>query len=194
MEAQDRILRHFTDHAETAHQSLELLGDRIAQVANRMSECLINDGKILCCGNGGSATESQHLSSELLNRFERDRPGLPAIPLTADMATITSIANDYCYEEIFAKQIRALGHSRDILVVYTTSGNSKNLFNAVNAAHDRDMTVVLMNGKDGGALAPLLRESDFELRVPSMRTAHVQEMHLLITHCICDLIDHHLFG
>jgi D-sedoheptulose 7-phosphate isomerase len=194
MEAQDRILRHFTDHAETAHQSLELLGDRIAQVANRMSECLINDGKILCCGNGGSATESQHLSSELLNRFERDRPGLPAIPLTADMATITSIANDYCYEEIFAKQIRALGHSRDILVVYTTSGNSKNLFNAVNAAHDRDMTIVLMNGKDGGALAPLLRESDFELRVPSMRTAHVQEMHLLITHCICDLIDHHLFG
>jgi D-sedoheptulose 7-phosphate isomerase len=194
MEAQDRILRHFTDHAETAHQSLELLGDRIAQVANRMSECLIHDGKILCCGNGGSATESQHLSSELLNRFERDRPGLPAIPLTADMATITSIANDYCYEEIFAKQIRALGHSRDILVVYTTSGNSKNLFNAVNAAHDRDMTVVLMNGKDGGALAPLLRESDFELRVPSMRTAHVQEMHLLITHCICDLIDHHLFG
>ena len=194
MEAQDRILRHFTDHAETAHQSLNLLGDRIALVANRMSECLINDGKILCCGNGGSATESQHLSSELLNRFERDRPGLPAIPLTADMATITSIANDYCYEEIFAKQIRALGHAQDILVVYTTSGNSKNLFNAVNAAHDRDMTVVLMNGKDGGALAPLLRESDFELRVPSMRTAHVQEMHLLITHCICDLIDHHLFG
>ena len=194
MEPQDRIIRHFTDHAETAHHSLSLLGDRIAQVANRMSECLVNDGKILCCGNGGSATESQHLSSELLNRFERDRPGLPAIPLTADMATITSIANDYCYEEIFAKQIRALGHAHDILVVFTTSGNSKNLFNAVNAAHDRDMSVVLMNGKDGGALAPLLRESDFELRVPSMRTAHVQEMHLLITHCICDLIDHHLFG
>jgi len=134
------------------------------------------------------------LSSELLNRYERDRPGLPAIALTTDVAAITSIANDYQFDEVFAKPIRALGQSNDVLVMYTTSGNSANLLKAASAAHDRDMSIIALSGRDGGPLAPLLREIDLELRVPSDSTARIQEMHLLITHCLCDLIDLQLFG
>jgi D-sedoheptulose 7-phosphate isomerase len=155
---------------------------------------LLSDGKILCCGNGGSAAQAQHFSSELLNRFERERPGLPAIALTTDTSALTSIANDYRFDEVFAKQIRALGQPNDILVLFTTSGNSGNILNAASAAHDREMVVVALTGRDGGALAPLLRESDLEIRVPSMVTARVQEIHLLVIHCLCDLIDHQLFG
>jgi D-sedoheptulose 7-phosphate isomerase len=159
-----------------------------------LAHCLLNDGKILCCGNGGSAAQAQHFSSEMLNRFERERPGLPAITLTTDTSTLTSIANDYHYDEVFAKQIRALGHSNDLLLVYTTSGNSNSILSAAVAAHDRDMTVIALSGRDGGALAPLLRDTDIEIRVPSLSTARVQEAHLIITHCFCDLIDHQLFG
>jgi D-sedoheptulose 7-phosphate isomerase len=194
MTLQDRINQQFAAHTETTQDSLLRLGDRIEAAAVRLANCLLNDGKILCCGNGGSAAEAQHLSSELLNRYERDRPGLPAIALTTDTAALTSIANDYRFDEVFAKQIRALGHSNDVLVIYTTSGNSANLLSAASAAHDRDMTIVALNGRDGGPLAPLLRETDLELRVPSDSTARVQELHLLVTHCLCDLIDHQLFG
>jgi D-sedoheptulose 7-phosphate isomerase len=194
MTLQDRINQQFAAHTETTQDSLLRLGDRIEAAAVRLANCLLNDGKILCCGNGGSAAEAQHLSSELLNRYERDRPGLPAIALTTDTAALTSIANDYRFDEVFAKQIRALGHSNDVLVLYTTSGNSANLLSAASAAHDRDMTIVALTGRDGGPLAPLLRETDLELRVPSDSTARVQELHLLVTHCLCDLIDHQLFG
>jgi D-sedoheptulose 7-phosphate isomerase len=194
MNFQDRIHRQFAAHTDTTLETLAQLSEGIEAAAERLVQCLLNDGKILCCGNGGSATEALHLSSELLNRFERDRPGLPAIALTGDTATITSIGNDYRFEEIFAKQIRALGQTNDVLVIYTTSGNSGNLLAAASAAHDRNMVIIALNGKDGGPLAPLLRETDIELRVPSTRTAHIQEMHLLITHCLCDLIDHQLFG
>lgn len=194
MTLQDRINQQFAAHTETTQDSLLRLGDRIEAAAVRLANCLLNDGKILCCGNGGSAAEAQHLSSELLNRYERDRPGLPAIALTTDTAALTSIANDYRFDEVFAKQIRALGHSNDVLVIYTTSGNSANLLSAASAAHDRDMTIVALTGRDGGPLAPLLRETDLELRVPSDSTARVQELHLLVTHCLCDLIDHQLFG
>jgi D-sedoheptulose 7-phosphate isomerase len=130
----------------------------------------------------------------MLNRFERERPGLPAVALTTDTSTLTSIANDYHYDDVFAKQIRALGHANDSLLVYSTSGNSASILSAAMAAHDRDMTVIALSGRDGGALAPLLRDGDIEIRVPSMSTARVQETHLIITHCFCDLIDHQLFG
>ena len=194
MEFQDRIVRQFALHAETTQETLLRLSDGIEAAAIHLANCLLNDGKILCCGNGGSAAEAQHLSSELLNRFDRDRPGLPAISLTTDTAAITSIANDYQFEDIFAKPIRALGQSSDVLVIYTTSGNSGNLLKAASAAHDCDMTIIALSGRDGGPLAPLLSESDLELRVPSDITARVQEIHLLITHCLCDLIDVQLFG
>ena len=194
MSFQDRITRQFALHTETSQETLLRLGDRIEAAAIHLANCLLSDGKILCCGNGGSAAEAQHLSSELRNRFDRDRPGLPAIALTTDVAAITSIANDYQFEDVFAKPIRALGQSSDVLVIYTTSGNSGNLLKAASAAHDRDMTIIALSGRDGGPLAPLLRDGDLELRVPSDITARIQETHLLITHCLCDLIDVQLFG
>jgi len=194
MNFQERIVNQFSVHAETSQETLIRLSDRIEAAAIRLSNCLLNDGKILCCGNGGSAVEAQHFSSELLNRYDRDRPWLPAIALTTDIAAITSIANDYQFDEVFAKPIRALGQSNDVLVIYTTSGNSTNLLNAAGAAYDRDMTVIALSGRDGGPLAPLLRDIDLELRVPSDSTARIQEMHLLMTHCLCDLIDLQLFG
>ena len=194
MSLQERIARHFTASIETSQETLLRLGDLIEAAAVRLAQCLLNDGKILCCGNGGSAAAAQHFSSELLNRFERDRPGLPAIALSTDTSALTSIANDYRFAEVFAKPIRALGHAHDILVLYTTSGNSANILRAATAAHDRDMSIIALSGRDGGPLAPLLRETDIEIRVPSETTARIQELHLLITHCFCDLIDHQLFG
>jgi D-sedoheptulose 7-phosphate isomerase len=194
MNLHERIVSQFTANAEATQDTLLRLGDLIEAAAVRLANCLLNDGKILCCGNGGSAAEAQHFSSELLNRYERDRPGLPAIALTTDTSALTSIANDYRFDEVFAKQIRALGHPHDMLVIYTTSGNSANILSAATAAHDRDMSIIALSGRDGGPLAPLLRETDLEIRVPSESTARIQEVQLLITHCFCDLIDHQLFG
>lgn len=194
MNLHERIHQRFAASRQAQQDTLELLAGNIELAAQKLAACLLTDGKLLCCGNGGSAAEAQHLSSELLNRYERERPGLPAIALTCDSSTLTSIANDYSYDEVFSKQVRALGHSGDVLVVYTTSGNSRSVLNAVTAAHDRDMTVVALSGKDGGPLAPLLRESDIEIRVPCENTALVQEVHLIVTHCLCDLVDQQLFG
>ncbi|CAL1239061.1 phosphoheptose isomerase [Candidatus Methylocalor cossyra] len=194
MNLQQRIVQHFTAHVEASQETLLRLGDLIETAAVQLAHCLLNDGKILVCGNGGSAAQAQHLASELLNRYERERPGLPAIALTTDSSTLTSIANDYRYDEVFAKPIRALGQESDTLVVYTTSGNSASILNAVSAAHDRNMAIIALTGRDGGALAPLLRETDIEIRVPADITARIQEIHLLITHCFCDLIDQQLFG
>ncbi len=194
MSLQERIISQFTANAELNQDTLIRFGDLIEAAAARLSHCLLNDGKILVCGNGGSAAQAQHFSSELINRYERDRPGLPAISLATDVCALTSIANDYRFDEVFAKQIRALGHADDILVLYTTSGNSASILSAATAAHDRDMNVIALSGRDGGALAPLLRETDLEIRVPSEVTARIQEIQLLITHCFCDLIDQQLFG
>ncbi|MEW5008429.1 MAG: phosphoheptose isomerase [Cycloclasticus sp.] len=196
MSLQERIYQHFTDSIQTKHDALEELPAAIEFAAQTIVQSLLNNGKVLSCGNGGSAGDAQHFSSEMLNRFERERPSLPAIALSTDTSTITSIANDYSYNEIFSKQIRALGQAGDILLAYTTSGNSGNIIEAVKAAHDRDMIVIAVTGKDGGQLASLtlLHESDIELRVPSNSTARIQEVHLLITHCLCDLIDVQLFG
>jgi D-sedoheptulose 7-phosphate isomerase len=194
MDFQERITRHFAQHIQVCQEVSQNLAGQIEVASIRLAQSLLHDGKILTCGNGGSAAQAQHLSSELLNRFERERPGLPGIALSTDTSALTSIANDYRYDEVFGKQIRALGHSEDTLVVYTTSGNSGSILNAVMAAHDRGMGVVALNGKDGGALAPLLKPSDIEIRVACESTARIQEVQLIITHCICDLIDRQLFG
>jgi len=196
MSLQERIYQHFTDSIQTKHDALEQLPPIIESAAQTIVQSLLNNGKVLSCGNGGSAGDAQHFSSEMLNRFERERPSLPAIALSTDTSTITSIANDYSYNEIFSKQVRALGQAGDILLAYTTSGNSGNIIEAVKAAHDRDMVVIAVTGKDGGQLSSLtlLNENDIELRVPSNSTARIQEVHLLVTHCLCDLIDVQLFG
>ncbi|HIF54328.1 MAG: phosphoheptose isomerase [Methylococcales bacterium] len=194
MSLQNRIINHFTESIQIKQAAMASLPDLIAFGSQQMVEALVNDKKILCCGNGGSAADAQHFSSEMLNRYERERPALPAIALTTDTSTITSIANDYHFDEIFAKQIRALGQAGDILLVYSTSGHSANIISAIQTAHDKELTVIALTGKDGGKLSSVLNETDIEIRVPSNSTARIQEVHLLITHCFCDLIDQQLFG
>ena len=194
MDMQHRIRQLFTDSIETKTRAMDVLGPSIEQGSQLMVNALLSEGKILTCGNGGSAGDAQHFSSELLNRFERERPSLPAIALTTDASTMTSIANDYSYEEVFSKQIRALGQPGDVLLAISTSGNSANVMQAIQAAHDRDMHVVALTGRDGGAMASLLMPEDVEIRVPARSTARIQEVHLLAIHCLCDLIDRQLFG
>ncbi len=190
----ERITQNFNDSIATKQRALDLLGAPIARAAGVCIEALLSDGKILSCGNGGSAADAQHFSSEMLNRFERERPGLPAIALTTDSSTLTSIANDYHYSEVFARQVRALGKRGDVLLAISTSGNSENVVRAAAAAQERGLRVVALTGRDGGALAYALKDEDVEIRVPSQSTARIQEVHLLALHCLCDLIDHHLLG
>jgi len=190
----ERINRLFSDSIETKQTNLPLIAAPIKESAELIVNCLLEGGKILCCGNGGSAGDAQHFSSEMLNRFERERPGLPAIALTTDSSTLTSIANDYAYQEVFAKQISALGHPGDILLAISTSGNSLNVLRAVETAKEQQMKVVVLSGRDGGELVNLLHKEDREIRVDSPSTARIQELHLLIIHCLCDLIDTQLLG
>jgi D-sedoheptulose 7-phosphate isomerase len=185
---EQRVRRHFEESIATKQSAIGL-APAIAAAAATMTRCLLEDGKILSCGNGGSAADAQHFSSELLNRFELERPGLPAVALTTDSSTLTSIANDYAFVEVFAKQVRALGQPADVLLAISTSGNSENVARAIHAAHERGLRVVTLTGRDGGAIAGLLADGDIEIRVPAERTARIQEVHLLIIHCLCDLID-----
>jgi D-sedoheptulose 7-phosphate isomerase len=194
MDAESRVNNHFAESIVAKQAAADLLPPMIANAGLLMGQSLQGDGKILSCGNGGSAGDAQHFSSELLNRFERERPGLPAVALTTDSSTLTSIANDYAYEDIFSKQVRALGRSGDVLLAISTSGNSENVNRAVAAAHERSMQVVALSGRDGGQMAQLLSAGDVEIRVPTERTARIQEVHLVIIHCLCDLIDESLFG
>jgi D-sedoheptulose 7-phosphate isomerase len=194
MDPLTRIRDHFAESIATKQTSAEALAESIAAGGRIMSDALLADGKILSCGNGGSAADSQHFSSELLNRFEMERPGLPAMALTTDSSTLTSISNDYSYEEIFSKQVRALGKPQDVLLGISTSGNSENVIRAINAAHERGMKVVALSGRDGGRMADMFEEGDVEIRVPATRTARIQEVHLLVIHCLCDLIDTTLLG
>jgi D-sedoheptulose 7-phosphate isomerase len=189
-----RVRDHFAESNATKQAAAEQLAETIVVAGRLMSEALLDDGKILSCGNGGSAADSQHFSSELLNRFERDRPGLPALALTTDSSTLTSISNDYAYEEIFSKQVRALGKSGDVLLGISTSGNSENVIRAIAAAHERGMNVVALTGGSGGRMADAFTEGDVEIRVPATRTARIQEVHLVVIHCLCDLIDATLLG
>jgi len=190
----ERIGNQIAASVTTAQAVADSLSGGIEAAAITIADCLLSDGKILCCGNAGSAAHSQHFATLMLNGFEKERPGLPAVVLSSDTSTLTAIAQDHRFEEVFAKQIRALGHAGDILVLFTICGTSPNILAAANAAHDRDMKVIALTGRDGGALSPLLEETDVEVRVPSDSAARVQEAHLLITHCLCDLIDHRLFG
>lgn len=194
MDPIERIRSIFDESIAVKQRCREELPRLIADAAACIADALMNSGKVLSCGNGGSAGDAQHFSSEMLNRFERERPGLPAIALTTDASTVTSIANDYQFADIFARQIRALGNPGDVLLAFSTSGNSHNILNALDAAHERDMRVILASGKDGGQAALSLQEGDIELRVPSFSTARVQESHLAVIHCLCDLVDGHLLG
>ena len=194
MDLVERVSRHFADSVKTKQKSAELLAAPIAQAAERMVACLLANGKILACGNGGSAADSQHFAAELLGRFERERPGLAAIALTTDTSTLTAIANDYDYEQVFSKQVQALGQASDVLLAISTSGDSKNVIAAIHAAHERDMQVVALTGKSGGKIAGLLSSDDVHICVPSNTTSRVQEVHLLTLHCLCDGIDTLLLG
>jgi len=189
-----RVREHFAESIATKQDAVDIISESIAVAGQLMAQSLLDDGKILSCGNGGSAGDAQHFSSELLNRFERERPGLPAMALTTDASTITSISNDYAYEEIFSKQVRALGKSQDVLLGISTSGNSENVCRAITAAHERGMKVVALSGRDGGRMADMFEEGDVEIRVPATRTARIQEVHLVCIHALCDLIDTALLG
>lgn len=188
-----RIQSHFADSIAVKQKSMAEISPAIAGATALMTSCLRDQGKILSCGNGGSAGDAQHFSAELLNRFEMERPGLPAVALTTDSSTLTAIANDYAYEQIFSKQVSALGRDGDILLAISTSGNSPNVLAAVHAAHEQGMRVVAMTGRDGGTIGKALREGDVEIRVPDARTARIQEVHLVVIHCLCDGIDQALF-
>jgi D-sedoheptulose 7-phosphate isomerase len=194
MSLQDRIINHFSDSIQTQQDAMTQLCELIGYASQRLVAALLNDKKILACGNGSSATCAQLLSSAMLNQFERDRPSLPAIALTTDTATITAIANDYHFDDVFAKQLRSLGQSGDMLMAYINGINSASIAKAITTAHDKDITVIAFTGNNGGIIAPLLFETDIEVRVPSNSSARIQETHVLITHCLCDLIDHQLFG
>ena len=194
MDPVTRVRDHFAESIATKEVAAEQLAEHIAAAGRVMSDALLDDGKILSCGNGGSAADAQHFSSELLNRFEMERPGLPAMALTTDSSTLTSISNDYAYEEIFSKQIRALGKSQDVLLGISTSGNSENVIRAIAAAHERGMKVVALTGRDGGRMADIYSPDDVDIRVPATRTARIQEVQRVIIHCLGDLIDTALLG
>lgn len=189
-----RVKNHFQESMLTLRDAMDALSPQITAAAQRMGQALLADRKILACGNGGSAADAQHFSAELLNRFERERPGLPGIALTTDTSTLTSIANDYHFDEVYAKQVRALGQAGDVLLGITTSGNSPNVLRAVEAAHERRLVCVALTGRDGGRLARLLTDDDIHICAPGGSTARIQEVHGLVIHCLCDLIDYQLLG
>ncbi len=189
-----QILEHFRESAELKMQAAELLSEPIAQAIDIMFTALANGNKILACGNGGSAADCQHFAAELVGRFERERLPLPAMALTTDTSIMTAVGNDYSYAEIFSKQVQAFGQAGDVLLAISTSGNSANVVQAVEAALEREMHIVALTGKDGGKIATLLGDSDANICVPHERTARIQEVHLLTIHCICDGIDNALFG
>lgn len=189
-----RIEENFKHNIELHQSTLLQLAPMVVQASKLMLQSLLNGGKILSCGNGGSAADAQHFASEMVNRFERDRPGLAAIALTTDSSILTSVANDDAFDQIFARQIRVLGQPGDVLLTISTSGRSLNILQSVYAARERDMEIIALTGRDGGELGSLLRASDIELRVLADATARIQEVHLLLIHCLCDLLDLQLLG
>ncbi|SAL82758.1 phosphosugar isomerase [Caballeronia terrestris] len=190
----ERIQQHFRDSAAVTLEALETLAVPIAAAVDALFGALANGSKILACGNGGSAAGAQHFAADLIGRFERERPGLPAIALTTDSSILTAIGNDYAFEQIFSKQVRALGQAGDVLLAISTSGNSVNVLAAIQEAHEREMIVIALTGKGGGVIAEVLADTDIHLCVPAERTARVQEVHLLTLHCLCDGIDAMLLG
>ena len=193
-----RIEKNFIDSADLKYQSAAALAKPIAQATEALLACVTNGGKVLACGNGGSAADAQHFAAEFVGRYERERPELAAIALGADSSMLTAIANDYDFSQIFAKQVRALGTSGDVLLAISTSGNSANVMAAIEAAQEREMVVIALTGsvagKAGGKIADLLSETDVHICVPHERTARIQEVHLLTLHCLCDGVDAMLLG
>jgi len=186
---QERVAAHFAESIKAKQQAAEVLVEPTAQAAELLLACLMNDGRFLICGNGGSAADAQHFAAEMTGRFEKERMELAAIALTTDTSALTAIGNDYGFEHIFSKQVRALGRAGDVLVGISTSGNSANVIEAIKAAHERDMRVIALTGRDGGKIAAMLQDRDILLNVPYPRTARIQENHILLIHAICDCID-----
>lgn len=191
---EQRIQQHFIDSADLKYQAAQVLSKPIAAAVQAILACVTNGGKVLICGNGGSAADAQHFAAEFIGRFERERPELAAIALTTDSSILTAIANDYDFNVIFSRQVRALGQPGDVLMAISTSGNSANVLAAIDAAHEREMVVVGLSGRNGGKMTSALRETDVHICVPHERTARIQEVHLLTLHCICDAVDHQLLG
>lgn len=194
MNPAERIRHNFDESLSTISACAGTLAEPLAAAAQCIIDALLAGNKVLACGNGGSAADAQHFTSELLNRFVAERPPLPAVALTADNATLTAIANDYHYDQVFAKQVTALGQPGDVLLVLTTSGNSKNVLRAIEAAHEREMHCIALSGRDGGKLSQMLYEGDIDVCVPASSTARIQEVHKIAIHCLCDVIDSHLLG
>ena len=186
---QERVAAHFSESIEAKQQAAQVLVEPTAEAAQLLLQCLMNDGKILVCGNGGSAADAQHFAAEMTGRFEKERMELAAVALTTDTSALTAIGNDYGFDHIFSKQVRALGRSGDVLIGISTSGNSGNVIEAMKAAHERDMHVIAMTGRDGGKMAAMLKDNDVLLNVPHPRTARIQENHILLIHAMCDCID-----
>lgn len=189
MNLQERVSAHFEESIKVKQLAQEVLSEATAEAAMLMFNALANDGKILACGNGGSAADAQHFAAEMTGRFEQERMELAAVALTTDTSALTAIGNDYGFEHIFSKQVRALGRAGDVLIGISTSGNSGNVIEAIKAAHERDMKVVAFTGRDGGKIAAMLKDGDVLLNVPYPRTARIQEVHILLVHTICDSID-----
>ena len=191
---EQRIEQQFIDSADLKYQSAQTLSKPIAAAVGALLMCVTGGGKVMACGNGGSAADAQHFAAEFVGRFERERPELGAIALSTDSSIITAIANDYHFDQIFSKQVRALGQPSDVLLAISTSGNSRNVLAAIEAAHERDLIVVALTGKGGGKIGQVLRETDVHICVPHDRTARIQEVHLLVLHCLCDGVDSQLLG
>ncbi len=194
MDLTSRISQHFTDSVQTKLDAAELLAAPLSKAAELLVTVLVGNGKILACGNGGSAADAQHFAAELVGRFERERQGLAAIALTTDSSIMTALSNDYGYDAVFAKQVRALGQPGDALLAISTSGNSASVIEAIQAAHDNDLHVIALTGKGGGRIGEILLDTDIHICVPADRTARIQEVHLLAIHCLCDGIDCLLLG
>jgi D-sedoheptulose 7-phosphate isomerase len=189
-----RVAAHFAESARLKQQAADVLGAPIARAGSMLADSLKAGGKVLACGNGGSAADAQHFAAELVNRFEAERPPLAAVALTTDSSTLTSIANDYAYQQVFSKQLRAIGRAGDVLLAISTSGNSANVIEAMHAAHEIGARVIALTGNGGGKMAGVLKGGDEHICVPHKSTARIQEVHLLVLHCLCDAIDYQLFG
>ncbi len=191
---EQRIQQQFFDSADAKYAAAEVLTRPVCDAAQILLNCITSGGKVLACGNGGSAGDAQHFAAELVGRFERERPGLPAISLATDTSILTAVGNDYGYQQVFSKQVQALGQPGDVLLAISTSGNSGNVIAAIEAAHEKDMAVIALTGKGGGRIGAMLSDRDMHICVPHDRTARIQEVHLLVIHCLCDAIDVSLLG
>ena len=191
---EQRIQQQFFDSADLKYAAAEVLSKPIADAVSALVGCITGGGKVLTCGNGGSASDAQHFAAEFVGRFERERPGLAAISLTTDTSILTAIGNDYDFASIFSKQVQAIGAPGDVLLAISTSGNSTNVVAAIEAAHAKEMTVIALTGHKGGRMRELMLETDVMICVPHDRTARIQEVHLLVLHCLCDAVDLQLLG